>query len=943
MRFSVLGQLEVVSDEGARLGIPQRRQRALLAVLLLHANQEMSVIRLTESLADQDGPAVSPGALRTQVWALRKLLAPALRLHTGDYRGYRLEVRPGELDVAEFRRLAGLGRSALESRDLPAAVRHLSKALALWSEPPLADVPATLAAGAVTQRLLDERRAVRELLTEARLGLGQHADLVAELREGTVANPADERLWQQLMLALHGAGRTAEALAAYQQARSSMQADLGLEPGPGLRQLHHRILAGDLQPGQRQITPRAGPEQVVPRQLPPPPWPFVGRDAELAELDGLLERADAPAVVISAIGGTAGVGKTALAVHWAHKLAGRFTDGQLYLNLRGFDPAGDPTPSAAATRALLDALGVPAERVPASLDAQAGLYRSLMAGRRILLVLDNAADDQQVRPLLPGSPGCLVIVTSRRQLAGLAAVEGAHLLRLGLLTDAEARALLAARLGPATVRTEPGAADELVRLCAGLPLALVIAAARVAARPQLRLATLTTELADTRSRLDALDTGDTLASVRAVFSCSAGSLSDPAARMFELLGLHPGPDITGPTAASLAGVPLPEAQAALAELASASLTTEHSPGRFGLHDLLRAYAAEQAGAVGRENGNHEALGRLLDHYLHTAHAATRVLRPSREQIIPAPARTGVTPERPADHQQAIAWFEAEHKVLLAAVAFAADARFDAHAWQLSWATTPFLDQRFRWDEQAAIARTALAAATRLGDEEGQAVSRRLLANAYATFGEYDQARAHAQACLDLRRQQGDRFGEARAHQTLSWIDEHQERYTAALGHAEQALRLFQGIGHKSGQAAMLNSVGWLHGLLGDYQQAWACCQQALALSRQAGDHQAEAHIWDSLGYAAHHLGRHAKAADCYSRALSLFREARNRSNEAKILTHLGDTYHAAGERHQALEAWHRALDIHDELQDPAAAEVRAKLAAADEPGTGPIRSRHQPL
>ena len=422
---------------------------------------------------------------------------------------------------------------------------------------------------------------------------------------------------------------------------------------------------------------------------------------------------------------------------------------------------GDPAPPAAATRALLDALGVPAERVPASLDAQTGLYRSLMAGRRMLLVLDNARDDQQVRPLLPGSPGCLVIVTSRRQLAGLAAVEGAHLLRLGLLTDAEARALLAARLGPATVRTEPGAADELARLCARLPLALVIAAA--ASRPARRSGWPRSPpnwpTQEQARRAGHRGHAGQRASRVLLFGGQPVGSGGPHVRAARP---DPGPDITGPTAASLAGVPLPEAQAALAELASASLTTEHSPGRFGLHDLLRAYAAEQAGAAGRESRNHEAVGRLLDHFLHTAHAATRVLRPSREQIIPAPARAGVTPERPADHQQAIAWFEAEHKVLLAAVAFAADVRFDAHAWQLSWAMTPFLDQRFRWDEQAAIARTGLAAATRLGDEEGQAVSLRLLANAYATFGEYNQARAHAQACLDLRGRQGDRFGEARA-------------------------------------------------------------------------------------------------------------------------------------------------------------------------------------
>ena len=608
MRFSVLGRLEVVGDDGSECRIAQARQRGLLAVLLLHANEEISASRLTELLWDSDGRAVAPGALRTQIWALRKLLGPARRLHTGAYHGYRLEVRPGELDAVQFRQFAEQGRDALESGDLDGAVRCLSHALGLWGEPPLADVPATLAMGPVAQRLLDERAAARELLNQARLGLGEHAALIPELRESTAADPANERLWEQFMLALHGAGRSADALAAYQQARAAMQAELGLEPGHRLQQLHQRILAGD-----REM-PAVPVASVVPRQLPAPVRPFAGRTAELAALTGLLEDVGAlSATVISVIGGTAGVGKTALAVHWAHQVADRFPDGQLYVNLRGFDPSGNPTPAVAAIRALLDALEVPADRIPANLDAQVGLYRSLVAGKRMLLVLDNARNAEQVRPLLPGGPGCLVVVTSRSDLAGLAAIEGARSMRLGLLTDAEAHTLLVARLGATRTETEPTAAGELVRLCARLPLALVIAAARVAARPQFRLRMLADELADTRSRLDALDAGDELASLRAVFSWSVGSLSASAARMFGLLGLHPGPDITVPAAASLAGAPLASARAALAELAEVSLTAEHAPGRFGLHDLLRAYAVEQARISGSESENREATGRMLDH------------------------------------------------------------------------------------------------------------------------------------------------------------------------------------------------------------------------------------------------------------------------------------------------------------------------------------------
>jgi DNA-binding SARP family transcriptional activator len=960
MRFSVLGRLEVISDDGTGLDIAQARQRTLLAVLLLHADQEVSVRRLTGLLCDQDGPTVSPGALRTQVWALRKLLAPARRLHTGQYHGYRLEVGPGELDVAQFRELAGQGRHAVESADLPEAVSCLTRALALWGEPPLADVPATLAMAPLAQRLLDERLAAQQLLNEARLGLGQHADLIPELRGSTATDPGNERFWEQLMLALHGAGRTAEALAVYQQARTSMTAELGVEPGHSLRELHRRILAGDPGPsrpgaspaaGQRpQFTSRAdqrvaramagsatsGPEgqlpggdrkHVVPRQLPAPSRPFVGRDAELAELDGLLRRPDAPAaVVISAIGGAAGVGKSALAVHWAHQAADRFPDGQLYLNLRGFDPAGNPTLAAAAIRALLEALGIAADRIPASLDAQAGLYRSLMAGKHMLLVLDNARDAEQVRPLLPGSPGCLVVVTSRSHLAGLAAVEGAHSLRLDLLTDADARALLAARLGQATVDAEPSAAAELVRLCARLPLALVIAAARVAARPRSQLAAFAVELADARSRLDALDTGDAPASVRAVFSWSAGSLSAPAARMFGLLGLHPGPDITVPAAASLAGVPPPQAQAALAELADASLTAEHSAGRFSLHDLLRVYAAEQARAPGSESLNREAVGRILDHYLQTAYAAAGLLNPQREAITLPRPRPAVTAEHVATRQLAQSWFEDEHDVLISAVWMADEAGFDSHAWQLPWAMANFLDWRGYWDEWVATQRTAVAAAARLGDTAARAVTLRLLGQACARLSDHEQARAHLAECTGLYRQLGDADGEARVHQTLSWLCGQLEGgYHTALGHTEQAIALYRASGNQAGLASALNNGGMAYIMLGDSQRGRTNCQQALAIHEELGNLNGQANAWHGLGNAEHRLGNLARAAGCYRHAFRIFRELGKRHSEAGTLADLGDALDAAGDPQGACDVWQQALDILDDLHHSDADQVRAKL------------------
>jgi DNA-binding SARP family transcriptional activator len=951
MRFGVLGSLQVIAGDSDEPGVVSAaRLRALLAVLLWRANQPVPVDELAELVWDGAPPGGAPEATRALVMRLRRRLdkRAAARIVTRAP-GYAIEVSGGELDAWRFETLTQKAGAAVHAGRWAAAARTAAEALGLWRGTPLMDIASQILRDQWVPQLEQLHVQALEWRIEADLHESRHEQLIPELRDLTIRHPLREHFHGQLMLALAKSGRQAEALTVYQEARRVLANELGIDPGTGLRRLQERILARDASlmtpptaaeaslatAGPDGPVPGSDREGVVPRQLPAPVQPFIGREAELAELDGLLERVDGPAtVVISAIAGTAGVGKTALAVHWAHQIAERFPDGQLYANLRGFDPTGNPTPAATAIRALLDALEVPAKRIPASLDAQSGLYRSLMAGRRMLLVLDNARDAEQVRPLLPGSAGCLVVVTSRSDLAGLAAVEAAHSLRLGLLTDAEAHALLAARLGPARIDAEPGAAAELVRLCARLPLALVIAAARAAARPRFRLRAFTGELADARNRLDALDTGDALASVRAVFSWSAGSLPAPVARMFGLLGLHPGPDIAVPAAASLAGVPLPQARAALAALADAGLTAEHSPGRFSLHDLLRAYAAEQARAHGSDSANREAVGQVLDHYLHTAHAAALLLNPSREPITLTLARPGVTPEHVVGDQQAIAWFEAEHHVLLSAATLAAETGFDTHAWQLPWAMTTFLDRRGHWHDYAAIQRTALAAATRLGDQAGQAAARRLLAHSCVLLGDCDQARAHLADCLRLCRQLGDRAGEARAHQTLCFVAERQADYVGALGHAEQFLTLLRLIDDRAGQASALNNVGWCHALLGDYQRARAFSQQALALHRDLGNRYGEAHAWDSLGYAEHQLGRLNEAAAHYEHALDIIRDLGDHYSEATTLTHLGDTRHASGDPQGAQDAWQQALAILDDLDHPDAARVRAKLQQLGEQGAG---------
>jgi DNA-binding SARP family transcriptional activator len=947
MEFGLLGPL-VVRRAGMAVPVQRGNQRALLAALLLDANRVVATDQIAETLWGPSPPPSAQVTIRNYVRRLRQAFGDADRGRIlAQPNGYLIRVEAGELDVARFEDLLRRARAAANDASWGAAAETAASALSLWRGTPLADVESDTLTTRQGPWLAEMRLQALETRIEAELQLGRHADVIAELQHLAGEHPLHEHLHALLILALYRCGRQGEALAAYQEARRHLVDELGVEPGPALRELNQRILqsdpallvqpagenAGALQPATSTAPAGAGGAfPVAPRQLPRAPAGFLGRGTELAVLTAGLDHAGAPGpgmVVISAIGGTAGVGKTALAVHWAHQVAHRFPGGQLYVNLRGFDPSGTPVTPGEAIRGFLDALDVPAGRIPRDLPSQTGLYRSVAADRKMLIVLDNARDEEQVRPLLPASPGCLVVVTSRGQLAGLAAADGARLLSLDLLADAEARQMLSARLGTDRAAAEPGAVAEIARLCAYLPLALAVAAARAAARPGLPLAALAAELRDTAGRLDVLDTGDPAASVRAVFSWSARQLSPAAARMFRLLGIHPGADFGTAAAASLAGVGEAEARRLLAELSRAHLITEHLPGRFAFHDLLRAYAAEQARTGEDDNDRRAATGRLLDHYLHTAARATLLLDPARETIALPPPEPGAVLSQPADQRQAMAWFEAEHQVLPAAVALAAGSGFDAHAWQLPWAMTSFLQARGRWQEWAAAERTALAAATRLGDDAAQAMSGRLLAMACIEFGDHDQARGHFADSLVLYQRLGNRFGQARIHLSLGVLAGRQGRYADAIGHAEQALRLYQAIGDKTSEAVTLNNIGWYHCLLGNYQQTRVFCRTSIALSAEVGDRRHQGHAWDSLGHAEYHLGNFAEAADCYERALGLNREAGDRLNEAHTLIHLGDIRQAVGDLAQARNDWQQALDIFDDLHDPAAEDVRAKLAAHD--------------
>ena len=937
VRFALLGTLMLVHDAGDPVAVSGGRQRALLASLLLSANVPVSADALAEAVWDGSPPAGAAATLRSHITRLRQALGPevAARIRACEP-GYLISVREPDLDVLGFEtgcREAGAARRAGRWADASVLA---SRALGLWRGTPLLDVPSQILRDRYVPGLEQARLQVLEDRAEADLRLGRQDELIPELQELTARHPMRERFHAQLMEALARAGRQAEALEAYRCARRGLVEELGIEPGALLRVLHQQILNGDpavtapaagLPPPPAAFTGTASPLAGVPQQLPAAVPQFTGRLAELAWLSEILGQAGSQApgtVVISAIGGTAGVGKTALAVHWAHRVARRFPGGQLYVNLGGFDPSGSQVSPGEAIRGFLAALGVPPARFPSGLAAQAGLYRSVLAGRRMLILLDNARDEQQVRPLLPGSQGCLVLVTSRSLLAGLAAAEDASLLSLDVLPPAEARQMLAARLGGQRTAAEPGAVTEITDLCARLPLALAVAGARAAARPQLPLAGLAAEFRDAQRRLDVLDTGDPAVSVRAVFSWSYQQLDPAAARMFRLLGLHAGPDISTLAAASLAGVEPAQAGQALGQLTRAHLLNEQLAGRYGCHDLLRAYAAEQARSTEDVQARHAATGRVLDYYLHTAFQAEVLLRPHRDPISLGMPLAGVTTEQLTGTSEALAWFDAEHQVLPAAVGLAARTGHDKHAWQLAWALFSSLDRCGRWHELAAIQRTALAAASRLGDVAGQAVTHRLAAVCHM-LADYQQAEAHLMAALALYRQAGDRIGEARTHQALNVICEQQDRVGEALRHNEQALILFQAADHQAGQAQVLNAVGWNHTRLGHPERGRMYCHQALTLCQQLGERLGEADSWHSLGCAHHHLGQHDEAAASYDRALGIFRELGQRYREAEALDHLGDARHASGDRPGARKAWQQALHILDDLQRPDASQVRAKL------------------
>jgi DNA-binding SARP family transcriptional activator/tetratricopeptide (TPR) repeat protein len=893
LEFGLLGDVEVRAD-GRAVEIGHVRQRCVLVALLAEESRPVPVDRLLDRVWGERAPQRARDTLYGYLSKLRRLLGVDIERQPG---GYLLAVDPDSVDLHRFRSLV---RQARDSDD-EHAVALLDDALALWRGEALAGLDSPWF-DALRDALHAERVAAELDRNDVALRCGRHAAVLPDLRVAVAQRPLDERLAAQLMLALHHGGNSSESLRHYDQVRRHLADELGADPGAPLRELHQRILTADPRLVAESAVESAVRSRPVPRQLPAAQRWFTGRADELA---ALTAAEPAGTVLITAIGGTGGIGKTALAVHWAHQHLDDFPDGQLYVNLRGFDPSGDPVAPTVAVRGFLEALGEDPDAIPASLAAQTGRYRSLVSGKRLLVVLDNARDTEQVIPLLPGSPSCAVLVTSRLRLPGLLTAHGARSISLDVLGDREAREFLTSRLGAARVAAEPDVVTALVGWCGGLPLALSIVAARAAMDPDFPLAVLADELRECSDRLDALDAGELGASLRAVFSWSRHALSPEAAEVFTLLGLAPSADISLPAIASLTALSTARARVLLRDLENAHLVQQHVPGRYRMHDLVGLYAADQVA----RSGNDAALRRLVGFHLGTARAGALVLEPHK----PLPELAdieGCHPQEFADAAAAMRWFDEEHESLLALQRVAAGRGWDEIAWLLARTMNNYHLRRGRTADDVAAWQVGLSAAERLGDPVKQATAHTCLGVNHIELSSSELGHEHLRRSLDLHEDGDDHAARANAHRAIAWASEFEGDFERALTHALSALEGFRKADFPIREAEALNEVGWRYACLGRYAEAKEYCDEGMALNRRLGHKEGEAATLDSLAHIAHHDGRHADAVAHYHEALALYRELDNSYEEASVLHHLGDVHAALGRREEARELWDKALALY---------------------------------
>jgi DNA-binding SARP family transcriptional activator/Flp pilus assembly protein TadD len=954
----VLGTIEVTGPAGTA-ELAGVRARTVLALLALGAGTALATTRLVDAVWGEQPPRTAVRTLHSHLARLRQSLAecglPGVLVTRGP--GYLLAVPPEQVDALRFEAALARGRACAIAGETDRAVAELQAGLALWRGEPLADARVEGWAAAELERLRELRLAGYEEMWQARLARGEWQATIDEVDRLLVRYPTRERLVGLLMRALHRSGRSADALDRYERLRLRLADELGADPGRPLRELHTAILRGedpasDSAPPVTEPEPApAAPARSRPAQLPPTAGHFTGRQDALAALDRLVSgEGTAAESWLGLVCGPAGIGKTTLVVQWAHRVRERFPDGQLFLDLRGHDPDAALAPAEVLAHALRG-LGVPADRLPAATAEQLGLYRSLVHDRRVLLVLDNAGTADHVLPLVPAGPTSVLVTTSRRRLAALAVHHPVRRVELNVLDEAESRQLLGRIIGPDRPAREPAATAELVLLCGHTPLALRIAAARLAARPRQPIADLVAELAGDH-RLDALRIEGDSHTVRAVFASSYETLTEPAARMFRRLGLHPGASFTAGLAAALDGVTAGQARRAVDELAASHLVADLDAGRFRLHDLIAVYARERLQADEPAGESAAATDRLVDWYLTVADAANRLLDPARDRVVVSPEHpVGELPFRP-DPAAALAFLDGEQDNLRSVVGHAAASGRLLAACQLSYLVAGYFDSRGHTQQRIEIYRTGLAAAQRLGDPGIEGLMRSGLGVACIAARDYRLALVELRRALDLMRAAGDQRGEGHVHNNIAVALGELGRFREAIAAGEQALAVHTATGHSYGTIIALNNQGYSYARSGRFPAAVGCLARALALARRDRVVRWEAWILNTLGEIHRDQDQPDRAMAYFTQALGLRRRTGDRRNEALTLAAIGATQLRAagasgepGALARARDSLQAAYTLGRELDDPHLQAValaglgRTRLAGGDLPAARELLDR----
>lgn len=945
IQFSVLGPVRVWRDNSELLLGP-KQQRLILAVLLARGGRPVSMQEFIDLLWDGEPPPSATNAVHRYVGALRRLLEPDLPArapgrwlarHAG---GYLLRVDTSSLDLLSFRALVERARQTEAAGDHTAAVGLFTTALGLWQGRCAADLIPPGGSNPAFVMLEHEYVFVVCEAAEIAMGCKRAEAVLVPLREAADRNPLDEALLARLLLVLASDGKQAEALAMFEEIRLRLVEELGVDPGAELQATHERILRHDTETAQSEEsdgrtssygppvpagsgTPGTPPVHTAqPAQLPPGLPGFTGREDALARAQALAAR-EGDALRVLAVDGIPGIGKTALAVHFAHRVAPDFPDGQLYADLKGFVADGGPAEPADVLQGFLDALGVAPQRIPAGLDMRSALFRSVLAGRRVLVVLDNARDTAQVKPLLPGTAECMVVVTSRSRLTGLVSANGAHLLTLDVPSSSESTRTFLERVRVARPDARAGDVRPLVEKCGRLPLAVAIVAARAAAYPERSLGEIASELADTEASLEGFSDDNLDNDVRGVFSWSYRTLSPQAARLFRSLALHPGPDVTTAALASMAGIPPSEAAQAVGELVRARLLTVRGRHRFWAHDLILAYAVELAGKYDSDRTGVRA--RLQDHYLQTAHAANLLLRPGPQPIAPVPPLPSVTPEPLADAAAGTAWHAQERAVLRSLVETAAARGESRTAWELAVSLQMCQQRLGWWHDWAATMQAALVAAQKADDTEGMARTHHGLAGALHYLGDVHGALRHLQQARGHFEELGFTTDLAHVLKNIGFVYSGQGDNARSIGHLEQTLRLLSGSGPNQLKASTMATAGMVRLKLGDVDEAARLQCAAAADFRELRDLNGEGSSLIQLGRLHYVRQDYARSASYYERGIELLRLVGSRGNVVEELMVLGDVRLDNNDVAGARRAWTDALRSVNDPELPLAVQLEERL------------------